>query len=52
MIKGYYITHPNIVNVYNVGQEEKVHYIVMEYVDGKNLKEIIKVFVYIFVRKC
>lgn len=36
------ITHPNIVNVYDVGQEEKVHYIVMEYVDGKNLKEIIK----------
>lgn len=36
------ITHPNIVNVYDVGQEGKVHYIVMEYVDGKNLKEIIK----------
>ena len=36
------ITHPNIVNVYDVGQEEKVHYIVMEYVDGQNLKEIIK----------
>ena len=36
------ITHPNIVNVYDVGQERKVHYIVMEYVDGQNLKEIIK----------
>lgn len=36
------ITHPNIVNVYDVGQEDKVHYIVMEYVDGQNLKEIIK----------
>ena len=36
------ITHPNIVNVYDVGQEGKVHYIVMEYVDGQNLKEIIK----------
>ena len=36
------ITHPNIVNVYDVGQEGTVHYIVMEYVDGQNLKEIIK----------
>ena len=36
------ITHPNIVNVYDVGQEGKVHYIVMEYVDGQNLKEINK----------
>lgn len=36
------ITHPNIVNVYDVGQEGKVYYIVMEYVDGQNLKEIIK----------
>ena len=26
------ITHPNIVNVYDVGQDGKVHYIVMEYV--------------------
>lgn len=36
------VTHPNIVNVYDVGQEGKVNYIVMEYVDGQNLKEIIK----------
>ena len=36
------ITHPNIVNVYDVGQEGKLNYIVMEYVDGQNLKEIIK----------
>ncbi len=36
------ITHPNIVNVYDVGFDGKVNYIVMEYVDGKNLKEIIK----------
>ena len=36
------LSHQNIVNVYDVGQDGKVHYIVMEYVDGQNLKEIIK----------
>lgn len=36
------LSHPNIVNVYDVGEDGKVHYIVMEYVDGKNLKEIIQ----------
>lgn len=36
------ISHPNIVNVYDVGCDGKVNYIVMEYIDGQNLKEIIK----------
>lgn len=36
------ISHPNIVNIYDVGQENDVHYIVMEYVDGKTLKDIIR----------
>ncbi|WP_297136705.1 Stk1 family PASTA domain-containing Ser/Thr kinase [Terrisporobacter sp.] len=36
------INHPNIVNVYDVGCDGKINYIVMEYVDGQNLKEIIK----------
>lgn len=36
------LSHPNIVNVYDVGEDGKVHYIVMEYIDGENLKEIIK----------
>ncbi|WP_314729535.1 Stk1 family PASTA domain-containing Ser/Thr kinase [Peptostreptococcus stomatis] len=36
------LSHPNIVNVYDVGEDGKVHYIVMEYVDGQNLKEIIQ----------
>lgn len=36
------INHPNIVNIYDVGQENDVHYIVMEYVDGETLKDIIK----------
>ncbi len=36
------LSHPNIVNVYDVGQEDNIHYIVMEYVEGKNLKEVIR----------
>lgn len=36
------LSHPNIVNVYDVGEEEGIHYIVMEYVKGKTLKELIK----------
>ena len=36
------ITHPNIVNVYDVGVAEGRHYIVMEYVPGRTLKDRIK----------
>lgn len=35
------LTHPNIVDVYDVGQDGDVHYLVMEYVEGTNLKTII-----------
>ncbi|NLA78767.1 MAG: Stk1 family PASTA domain-containing Ser/Thr kinase [Erysipelothrix sp.] len=35
------ISHPNIVEVYDVGQAEGQHYIVMEYVTGKTLKQLI-----------
>ncbi|HRW12920.1 MAG TPA: protein kinase [Syntrophomonas sp.] len=35
------INHPNIVNIYDVGQEGDIYYIVMELVEGKTLKEII-----------
>lgn len=34
--------HPNIVNVYDIGEERGMHYIVMEYVEGKTLKEVIR----------
>lgn len=36
------LSHPNIVSVYDVGQEENIHYIVMEYIEGSNLKQVIK----------
>ena len=35
------LTHPNIVGVYDVGQEGNIHYIVMELIEGKALSEII-----------
>ncbi|MBR0575444.1 Stk1 family PASTA domain-containing Ser/Thr kinase [Proteiniclasticum sp. BAD-10] len=37
-----FLSHPNIVNIYNVGSEGNIHYIVMEYVKGQTLKEIIR----------
>lgn len=33
------LSHPNIVEVYDVGEEEGNYYIVMEYIDGKTLKQ-------------
>ncbi len=36
------LVHPNIVNVYDVGREGNIHYIVMELIDGEPLSEIIK----------
>ena len=36
------IVDPNIVQVYDVGQEGNIHYIVMELVEGETLSEIIK----------
>ncbi|WP_062307182.1 Stk1 family PASTA domain-containing Ser/Thr kinase [Alicyclobacillus sendaiensis] len=35
------LSHPNIVNVYDVGVEDGQQYIVMEYVDGPTLKDVI-----------
>ena len=35
------LTHPNIVGVYDVGVDHDLHYIVMEYVEGENLKAVI-----------
>ncbi|MCL2336231.1 MAG: Stk1 family PASTA domain-containing Ser/Thr kinase [Firmicutes bacterium] len=36
------LSHPNIVNIHDVGQEDAIHYLVMEYVHGDNLKNVIK----------
>ncbi len=36
------LSHPNIVNIHDVGQEDNIHYLVMEYVQGDNLKNIIR----------
>ena len=35
------LNHANIVNVYDVGSEDSINYIVMEYIHGKTLKELI-----------
>lgn len=36
------LTHPHIVNIFDVGQEGELHYLVMEYIPGRTLKEYIQ----------
>ena len=36
------LRHPNIVEMYDVGEDNGKYFIVMEYVDGKTLKSLIK----------
>lgn len=36
------LSHPNIVEMYDVGEDNGNFYIVMEYIDGKTLKQLIK----------
>ncbi len=36
------LSHPNIVEVYDVGEEDGNYYIVMEYIDGKTLKQLLQ----------
>ncbi|MFS0787078.1 Stk1 family PASTA domain-containing Ser/Thr kinase [Shouchella sp. 1P09AA] len=36
------LTNPHIVNIFDVGEEEDLYYIVMEYVKGRTLKEVIQ----------
>jgi serine/threonine-protein kinase len=36
------LTHPNIVSVYDWGQEHGTYFIVMEYVEGRSLREILR----------
>ena len=36
------LSHPNIVEVYDVGEDNGQYYIVMEYIEGKQLKQLLK----------
>ncbi len=36
------LSHPNIVEMYDVGEDDGQYYIVMEYVDGMTLKQVLK----------
>lgn len=36
------LAHPNIVSIYDVGEENDLYYIVMEYVEGQTLKQYIQ----------
>jgi len=36
------LSHPNIVSIYDVGCEDSIHYIIMEYIQGRSLKELVE----------
>src|SRR5207237_296232 len=38
------LDHPNIVRAHDIGQDDKLHYLVMDYVDGTSLHDILKRF--------
>ncbi|MCT2538015.1 Stk1 family PASTA domain-containing Ser/Thr kinase [Aquibacillus koreensis] len=38
------LSHPNIVNIYDVGEEDNIYYMVMEYVEGMTLKKYIQTY--------
>lgn len=36
------LSHPNVVSIFDVGSEDDTHFIVMEYIEGQNLKQILR----------
>jgi CHASE2 domain-containing sensor protein/predicted Ser/Thr protein kinase len=36
------LSHPNIVTIYDIGSENNLHYIAMEYLEGQTLESLIK----------
>ena len=36
------LSHPNIVEMYDVGEDNGSHYIVLEYIEGKTVKQLLK----------
>ncbi|RCW70761.1 Stk1 family PASTA domain-containing Ser/Thr kinase [Saliterribacillus persicus] len=38
------LSHPNIVNIFDVGEEDNIYYMVMEYVEGMTLKQYIQLY--------
>ena len=36
------LDHPNIVRAYDIDQDENIHFLVMEFVDGPNLQDLVK----------
>lgn len=36
------LSHPNVVDIYDVGEWDGLHYIVMEYIKGPTLKQMIQ----------
>ena len=35
------LSHPNVVDIYDVGEHNGLHYIVMEYIKGRTLKQLL-----------
>ena len=36
------LNHPNVVSVFDTGSDDGTHYIVMEYIEGRTLREVIR----------